>query len=574
MLNNELEWEVYNIFDENRDFAIYPNKDDISIFTFLKVTSNLPVYQQFNYQIKEDNLKLSSEFKNINLSNNTSDLDEFKTIDVEKMNDDFILSNYHKTIISINQSNNWDIISYSQRNALPYRNHTFDEINLTHFHNVFLLRSIDTCNTYNIIPTTSYIKSYNNKGEIVYDTVSPKIEYIKPLNLNQDLVIFHESKAIKNTTEGTNNNKFFGIYDKIEKKTGILDIDLKFPFPTINSIFSYVGKKNDNFYFTRSFRKLGFNIQNPYLTYFYKLDSKTLFLDTIHVFEDSLKYMNFYFEDEKIWAVGINEENRNNIKLYYSEDNGANFELKQSFGLIQKHPIFFPIYSYITRNKNNVLIVFSDYQIHKVNTDDYSYSTVELDLTLTPYIYNFSEKYFEDIIFSWVEVIDSMQQSDSYLSYLSFSNNEIKFKNLMQFNSKDKESFIPIFTLEDNQIIFRKSTTDQLYFPIEEERLAYYNSVEKLEPPSIWTFPPYPNPVKDNLSIKFFSGKMQDIFKTKIELIEIGTGRRIQIDKFQVNYFDDYYGEINFNIPNVNKGAYLITFKLDNSNKSESIIIE
>jgi hypothetical protein len=284
--------------------------------------------------------------------------------------------------------------------------------------------------------------------------------------------------------------------------------------------------------------------------------------------------MNFYFEDEKIWAVGINEENRNNIKLYYSEDNGANFELKQSFGLIQKHPIFFPIYSYITRNKNNVLIVFSDYQIHKVNTDDYSYSTVELDLTLTPYIYNFSEKYFEDIIFSWVEVIDSMQQSDSYLSYLSFSNNEIKFKNLMQFNSKDKESFIPIFTLEDNQIIFRKSTTDQLYFPIEEERLAYYNSVEKLEPPSIWTFPPYPNPVKDNLSIKFFSGKMQDIFKTKIELVEISSGKIYNLKEFNIIKTGDYHGEIELDLSDFNSGAYLINLKLVESNKSETIIIE
>lgn len=573
-LNNELEWEEYNIFDENRDFAIYPNKNDISIFTYLKVTGNLPVYQQFNYQIKEVNLHLLSEFRNINLYNNTNDLAEFKTIDIEFLNNKFILSNYHKTIISINQSKNWDIISYSQRDALPYSNISFDQINLTNFRNVFSLRSLDTCNTYNIIPTTSYIKSYNYKGEMVNDTVSPKIEYIKPLNSNQDLVIFNESKAIKNTNEGTNNHKFFGIYYKNEKSIEMLNIDLKFPFPTSISPFSFLGEIKNDYYFTRSFRKLGLAIYNPYLTYFYKLDSKTLLLDTIHVFEDSLKYLNFYFEDEKIWAVGINEENRKNIKLYYSEDNGENFELKQSFELIKKHPLFLPIYTYITKNKENELIVFSDYQIHKINSDDYSYSTVELDFTLKPYIYNFSEKYFEDFIFSRVEIKDSVQQDDLHLSYLSFNQNEINFNNLYQYNSKDKESFIPIFTLEDNQIIFRKSTTDQLYFPIEEERLTYYNSVEKLEPPSIWTFPPYPNPVKDNLSIKFFSGKMNDIFKTKIELIEIGTGRRIHIDKFHVNYIDKYYGEINFNIPNVNKGAYLVTFKLGNSNKSESIIIE
>lgn len=569
-LNNDFEWEIYNIFEEVRDFAIYPIDNNISIFTYLKETGEAPIYQQFSFDMGNNNLEFISKYKNVNLNNTSSDLFEFKTLDIEYINDEYFLSNYYKTILKINTYKKWEILSYSHHRSFLKNISNIHNFYIGQLYGTFILHTKNNGNSFDLIPSSTFTKNLNDK----IDTVYPKIEYAYELDSTKDLIIFNESNAVIDFKRSTNNHNFFGIYDKNYKTIKILDINLNFPFPTFSSPFTFLGKKNENYYMTRSFRKLGLDIPNPYSTYFYKLNSKTLLLDTIYIFEDSVQKFNFYFEDDKIWAIGINEDSKNNIKLYFSADNGKSFELKQTFKLVKKHPMFLPSNAYVSRNKNNDLIVFTDFQIEIINENNYSYSTIELDLTLSPWQYEFSEKYFEDIIFSWSEIIDSVYQDDFYFSYINFENNKLEFNNIYQYNYYDKIQYIPNFTSYDNQIIFHKGANRQYFFPIEEDRKAYYNSVVNIQPPSFWTFPPYPNPVKDKLKMRFYSAIMNQISNLKVELIEIGSGRIYQINEFNVIKNDDYYGVIDIDISNYNSGPYLINFRIGEANKSEAVLIE
>jgi len=570
MLNNNFEWKIFSIFDKFRDFVIYPIDNNISIITYLNETEKAPIYQQFRYDLNTNSLELISEFGSLFLNNTSDHLDEFKSIDIEYINKEFFLSNYYKTIININTENEWEIISYSCSRSILSNPLSLNEFQMGVLYNTYLLYTKNNGNTFKKSNSPSYQKTMG--GRII--TYYPRINSAKKIDSTFGFIFF-DDYGIKDDKLSTNNHNFFGYTDDDFKTIKPLDIKLLAPYQAIRTPFKVLGQLKNDLYFTRSYKHLNLSIENPYYTYFYKLNTKTLLLDTIHVFKDSLENMNFFIEDNKIWAVGINIINNKSIKLYYSDDYGKSFELKQTFDLIKKHPIFIPYNAYVTKNNNNNLIVNSDFQIEKINEIDYSYTTIELDITLKPWQYEFSEKYFEDIIFSWSEIIDSVQQDNYYMSYISFDkNNKLKFNNIHQGNFNDKGIYMPYFTSEDNQIIIRKGSIEQYYFPIEEDRKAYYSSVVNIQPPSFWTFPPYPNPVKDKLRMRFYSAVMNQLSKLKVELIEIGSGRIYLINEFNIIKTDDYYGEIDIDISNYNSGAYLINFKIGESNKSESIIIE
>ena len=74
--------------------------------------------------------------------------------------------------------------------------------------------------------------------------------------------------------------------------------------------------------------------------------------------------------------------------------------------------------------------------------------------------------------------------------------------------------------------------------------------------------------------MKFYSAIMNELGKLKVELVEISTGKRYEINKYNLSAPSDYWGEIEFDLTNFNRGAYLLNFKIFNTNRSESIIIE
>lgn len=141
-LNSEFEWEVFDIFEEERQFSIYPEAEDIKIFTHDKDRISIRYYQFFNYSTSKSELTVNSEYKTIYL--NFRESLPFQILDVDMTNDSFIISGNLKKILKVKpqeQSSkyDWEIISYSRMRNLPFTSHSLDKIKIGDGNNPYLI---------------------------------------------------------------------------------------------------------------------------------------------------------------------------------------------------------------------------------------------------------------------------------------------------------------------------------------------------------------------------------------------------------------------------------------------------
>ncbi len=595
-----------NLFIVNRKFQIFQSNDYGESWTEFKLNT---VMGQFRYKEINNNLYLygTNEIIKINedltLTNYVIGIK--KQFEFYEYNEGFILINSSLTTLSITKYlydisiNSLTTIGNKKLISLSYDNYQLLDIiilngNLFNSHNVkTLIKSKPLSNEYEIIMyipyVPRYVKFFNNneismiqdypvqslysndggkifklKESYIRDTISSKSGYDFYINdifffskdiwymlLNPETSNIPQSFAYYTTNRG-------GTYDTIpsfkDVSTRFIDfIDNSFYLQTYKNASNFI---NINKLDLSSNKKVEINrLENTNRAVFHKLNEKEYLIFT---------------------SVGNTNSEELNIQILKTTDNFVNIELIEETGFIKNNRL-----NGIFRYNQNLLFV-STFQnkFYKVLMDELELFEIE-DTTLSMISnINFSDiqpDYFENKTLTQTSATVTGDPQNGGFSYRIKS----KYVNLEFNNDKFEIDTLGESTFGSSEYISEDGSTKfyyaprHLYIPIEPERLEYYTSVvEKSTPSTIWIYPPYPNPVSNSVTIKFRTWEMHNIQNLKIELVEISSGKIFHIKDFNLSVNDKYSGSVNFDVGNINTGAFLINFKLSDSNKSESIIIE
>ncbi len=570
-LNSEFEWEVFNIFEEDRQFSIYPEAEDIKIFTHDRDRISIRYYQFFNYSTSKSELTVNSEYKTIYL--NFRESLPFQILDVDMTNDSFIFSGNLKKIVKVKpqeQSSkyDWEIISYSRMRNLPFTSHSLDKIKIGDGNNPYLISTTDRGNSYNLIPSPTYLDSTTYFERI--DTITPYVKYAFQVDSLNGFVVFQDEGRLNyfnNTTSNITNRFCFGKTNDGFKSIDLLNIKI--------TGINVVGLMNNELYFTKhyAFDQHG-TPKGFYTTHLHKINMLTYELDTIFVFEDSLKTMNLYFEGDKIWAVGRNDFSYKNIKLYFSEDNGKTFELKQTFEFNSKIKAYNFTDAHIIRNKSNELLLINNHQIIKLNEEDYSYEIDEFEKEINIMNYDISKKYIEDLVFNFTHIIDSTWDRTAHIGKIIYTNDEIQFNTLRSISIQGTNTLLPFFFEDGSILMYGTDGNFKFYFPIEPERLEYYSSVQKTEKRNyLWTEPPYPQPTNNIVKIDTYWDSALPFTEEHIEIynltgIKINTANTLSIQKES-----NYNGKIIWDASTQHPGIYILKINHGTETRVRKIMV-
>lgn len=568
-LKDDLSWESYKLFDDLTDFKIYIEENQISIFVYNISEKYNPKIDFYLYDLNSNLINYINSYSNNQMNVYSFFYTEFKSVDVEKINDEYIMSNHHKTIFKIDKNNNWELLSNASTSpARNYRN-TYDKVVYGSGFGIVIAKDYGTIYQFKPFPIIKF-NDYN---------IRPSLQYIEFIDKYSAFIVLQEYGLNQYNNSMTNIFRF--AYTKDDFNTvNITDNSFSAPFLG-KAETNCLGKIQNSPIINRTFLKLttvpdknGIFQDSLYYNCLYKFDIDDERFDSLNTIIDSLQLPNLYAEEGKIWIYGTNSISKKNAIIYLSEDSGLTFKRVADID-ISTDGINYPYYyssPVLRRSKDGNLYLLTELLVSKINEDNYTYTKIpNNNFSLYSGRSNSDSGYLEDYIFSLEMQKDTIKELVDV--YVEIKDDIIEIQKL--FIRKDL--YYLTYSKNNDYIMLAQSVQamyERLLFPIEEERLNYYTSVEELTPPSIWTYPPYPNPVKDMLKMKFYSAIMGQIANLKVELIEIGSGRVYNINDYKLSKTDDYFGEIDIDISNYNSGAYLINFKLGESNKSESIIIE
>ena len=570
-LNQDFTWQTYNLFEDLTDFKFYPEEDIISIFVYNTKERYNPKIDFFQYDVSSQTMNNLTTYSNNQMNVKSIFYTEFQTVDIEKINDDYILSNHHKTIFRIDKENNWHLLCNAASN--PAYNFIYD------------YNKIAYSSGYGIITSEDYGTSYKFKPLPIVDSfgdsIRTSLEYIEFIDSIYAFILF-DGLGLKQDNN-SKSNPFQIAYTKDNfQNIHVFEEFFSPPFKSIYTDIKCLGKIDKKPLIHRTYKmpttvRDSNNSLNDSLYYncLYWFNFETESIDSINTIKDSLRFPKMYVEVGKIWIYGSNSTSYKNGIIYLSEDNGETFNRVYDIDLSidgENYPNLSSTPA-LRRSKNGSLYLLSELLIAKINEDDFTYEKIPNEnFKLYAGNANSYSGFLEDYIY--ILTIPSNDKEDVVFAKLEIEGNKFNINKLFTRNnlmnliySSNNDYFMLIQGVEGKY--------NRLFFPIEPERLEYYaSSVESGGPPAIWTYPPYPNPVKDILKMKFYSGLMNQIANLKVELIEIGSGRTYKIEDYEITKTDDYWGEIIIDVGNYQKGAYLINFKLGDGNKSESIIIE
>ncbi len=553
-LNFDFTWAIYNIFGINRTFHFIENFDSFLIFE----SSLSPSVDYFRYDKSQRRVTYSNKIDDFYFGKYPEELFNFAIEDVDVSKGKIYLSNYHKTIFTTNDLENWKLESYTP----------------------MIKNNVKIIDSLNWILTSwvSYYPSFTTNGGVTFQKGERFTGYIDNLETNfmslysifddQGNGIFLYSSIAQNEKyyEFTSSYRF-GISNDGGRTNSLINLKFSPKYKDFGTPdYSIHSWYKDDFICTIYYPLRRQNEDNTFsdsinVHEFFKVNKFTHQYEKFYEIVDSFRLREFYLEDNKMWFYGYNELKNSEYSYFLSEDDGATF--KKVFTLpTGKHRSFFK-----SRNGNYYSIsdviyeIDENYNIKIIQFPD-DYKNVNLQNFWNP-----NNGYLEDKNFYLDKEI--IENGDTTITFvlINFDFEEgIKIKEieLPQNFSQFKENGVSILSRFGGIQNFLYKKIDDLY----------YSSVVNLQPPPIWTYPPYPNPVKDRLKMKFYSAMMGEIAKLKVELIHIGTGRSYQINNFDLNIQDDYWGEIEVDVTGYIRGAYLINFKLGDSNKSEAIIIE
>lgn len=570
-LNQDFTWQTYNLFNDLTDFKFYPEENEISIFVYNPKERYNPKIDYFQYDVSSQTMNNLNSYSNNQMNVYSIFYTEFQTVDIEKINNNFILSNHHKTILKIDSENNWHLLSNAASN--PAYNFIYNYNNIVYNSGFGIVTSEDYGTTYQFKP----IPIVNSSG----DSVRVGVDYVEFIYDKKALILL-KSSGLKNDNL-VKSIPFRLAYSK-DNFNSIKNLKYSFsaPFLTPYQTTDCLGLIEDKPIINRTYKMVttvpdSNNSLNDslYFNCLYNFNIETETIDSVNTIIDSLQFPKLYAENEKLWIYGTNSTSFKNAIIYLSEDKGKTFNRVVDINLSPDganypHQSSTPS---LRRSKDGNLYLLSELLIAKINENDYSYEKIQNEnFKLFVGQINTYSGYLEDCIY--ILTIPNNDKEDVVFVKLEIDGNKVNLNKLFTRNNLMNL----VYSSNNDYMMLTQGVQGKyyrLFFPIEPERLEYYtSSVERGGPPAIWTYPPYPNPVKDILKMKFYSAMMNQIANLKVELIEIGSGRIYRVEDYKISKTSDYWGEIIIDIGNYQTGAYLINFKLGEGNKSESIIIE
>ncbi len=567
-LKSDLTWNIYDVSSLNRRFKFIPEENQFTIFSANRKTRSELGLETYLLNKNSKELIFKNKFRNELLNSNSPIYNqEYEPFDVELSDGVYYSSNYYKTILTTVDLVSWEInINCNIIGNIPM--FVFDENNV----------AISKSGIAEFVRSSDGGRTFKIMQNIPYDTINgrelvPRVNNLYMIDNDNALIYLSNSGYFHDGSETSFSKKFIEIKDGVYK---YLDFNFN------NSVESgYIDKiRLLNNVFDNYILEVG-NIIMKTVPNENGMYSDSLYFYWYYAYKDNKLYNLFKLSRPIIFHKNLNKNGieyfTGNLEFNDSTKIGKTilYSMKDLFENIKiEHEFEHSVNELFRDEKNNYMtIIGSDiylydsiFNIVKIIETNYDGIFLETDfLNIKNMYFSGGRAYFDTI-------------------------NGTPFQRYKSFRFYINENYEPVeVESEDRFILFQESKFNKnykyyienrgiyqaLFIPIEPERLEYYaSSVERGGPPSIWTYPPYPNPVKDRLKMKFYSAMMGEIAKLKVELIHIGTGRVYHIDKYGLNIIDDNWGEIEIDITGYIRGAYLINFKLGDGNKSESIIIE
>lgn len=569
-LKEDLSWEVYNVNSIQRNFKFIPEENQFTIISSnrsSRVNLGLETYK-LDKNTKE--LYFISKYRNELLNSYDPFYNqEYQAFDVELSNNLYFSSNYFKTILTTENLSDWEINTCNNISS-EHRMNVFDNKNMLNIKSGIseILRSSDSGKTFKI------------KQNIPYDTIDgkelvSKVDNSVFIDKDNGLINLHPNGYFHNGAEDQISKDFVEIKDG---KYEFLDITFnntaEAGYIRNVTVRSHINDRyiieTHNQINTTVPDSLGRYKDSLHIYRYYSYKDNTLNLEL--KLNSPITFQNLISSKEKIYFSGNifpEDTTKKGKKFLYS--------MSKSFeNIIEEKEFEFGIrFNGILRDKDNNYVVFNggslyfyDKKFNLIKKIETEYDEV---LNYTKYNGIYDSYYFSGRPYS--DTINGVifNRFRPFVFYID-NNDEIV----------EVESTGPIYfyneSLDNSDFMYSvqsRGVYSELLIQIEPEYKNYYLSViEKPTPPSLWTYPPYPNPVKEKVKMKFFSGVMNDISKLKVELVEISSGKIYKLNEFNIIKTNDYYGEIELDLSYFNSGAYLINFKLGEANKSEAIIIE
>ncbi len=568
-LKSDLTWELYDLSSLNRRFKFVPNDNHFAIFSAKRNIRSELGLETYIFDRTTRDLKFINKFRNELLNSNDQIYNqEYEPFDVEYSDGLYFSSNYYKTILTTKNLIEWDInincnIMYSDiGNVFDQNNMLFSKIGNAEF-----IKSTDGGRTFKI------------QQEIPYDTLDnkelvPKMDNFYFKNHNNGLLKLHYNGYFDNGSESLFSKNY------IEVINGNYN-DLEIDFPNIIES-GYIKHERiltniEGKYLIEIGNKINKKVANQDGTY-----SDSLFLYRYYSYNDNKLDTLFFLKRPIIFQNKLSTVN----KIYFTGNIDYNDSVNTGKTILYSMNDFF----------NNI-------KIEHIFDETIQYNGIYKDNLNDLIVINGSSIHLYDIEYNLDRVIETeLEHIEVYGEYKGINNtyfssgkpyndtiNGVVFKRFKPFLFYFDESYEIIeVELDWNFIYFKNSVFNNefsyyfenrglfqvLNIPIEEDKKAYYLSVEKPRPPSFWTYPPFPNPANDRIKMKFYSGMMHNIDNLKVELVEISSGRVYNIKDYNISITDDYFGEIEIKLGQFNRGAYLINYKLGEANKSEPLIIK
>jgi hypothetical protein len=341
---------------------------------------------------------------------------------------------------------------------------------------------------------------------------------------------------------------------------------LDIPYTNLN-----IYKKEDNYTIYSKSAYKNQSTKQPFIE-FYKEENGVL--DTLFELDSVYKTMNYENKILLIQDMNSNQE----FEFYLTGENYKNPELVHTFKYeYNENESNAPYIKSINIDKNNnIFLFFSRWPNEVPSTYTSIYKIIEfgkpteLMMEENTIFFSFPDNYQIGQKDKYVRVgiaPDIETRADYFFATIDLTNGF----DYTIVGESEVDFMQPQYTDEDGILLFERRTQN-LWRPIEPDRIPTSVSVEATPPP-IWTYPPYPNPTRDKISVAFYSGTMSDVNELEISIINIATGVITKVEPTNLNILNNWNGKIDIDVSSYNSGQYMIEFKLKDKKSVEKFII-
>ena len=561
-LKNDLSWEESKVFSTGKNFIFLEKDEEYIIFT--ANVSSISDYGLETYIYNKDinNTIMISKYFDESFDFSAGQNFEIFPFDVEFSDNQYFLSNYYKTIFKSNDLKNWSILTNnSAKTNIRYLFLDDKNVFLSKRNKGFLLKS------------TNGGKTFKQTWKPIKDTIDnvivyPAINNFVFKNKENGLVLFNK---IANSLDGGGKTIFkrFLIMNNGEVKK--LNFSINDMYITLNEI--QINDFFDENYLAYSSFKIKKTVRDENNTFpdsvirtvFYKINQNSL--DTLGEIIDSIMIYNIVLKDNTVWLWGKtaipDENNIRHSKIYNSKDSCKTFEISK-FKITDDEStslLFDKKGNYYQINDKTIIKYDNNYNLKSALQTDYDYFGIE----------GYNQKYIEEQVLSGIKILKEgmFEYPEYYRCNINENDELLTFEKLKDGNFYFNTISSNYFTLLKNLGIY-----NNLYIPIEPERLEYYSSVQKTEKSNyLWTEPPYPQPTNNIVKIDTYWDSALPFTEKDIEVYDL-TGVKIKTENtLSIQKETNYNGKIIWDASTQQPGIYILKINHGTETRIRKIMV-